>query len=156
MFTRLTATVTMSAPDAACACAMTACEGYLPVPTMSRDLNVRPAITNGVSIIDISAPGSGFGLRATSSDEVHDFNPVALVHQRVGEGVAPEDLEIVLDGHAARVDRQPRQQIGDGQRLVDFEGFPVERDEHRLWSRMLSLLRQIAASQGKLGTCASG
>ena len=50
MFTRRTATVTISAPDAACACAITACDGYFPVPTISREVNVRPAITNGVSI----------------------------------------------------------------------------------------------------------
>ncbi len=36
----------------------------------------------------------------------------------------------MLDRHAARVDGQPRQQIGDRQRLVDFEGFSVERDKH--------------------------
>src|SRR5262245_3377196 len=29
---------------------MTACDGYLPVPTMSRDVNVRFAMTNGVSV----------------------------------------------------------------------------------------------------------
>ncbi len=50
MFTRRTATVTMSAPEASCACAMTACEGYFPVPTMRREVNVRPAMTNGVSV----------------------------------------------------------------------------------------------------------
>src|ERR1043166_4119004 len=41
----LTATVTMSAPDASCAFAMTALDGYLPVPMMSRDWNVFPAMT---------------------------------------------------------------------------------------------------------------
>ena len=51
MFTRRTATVTMSAPDASCACAITACDGYLPVPTMSRDENVRPAMVKGVSVM---------------------------------------------------------------------------------------------------------
>ena len=40
MFTRRTATVTISAPDASCACAMTGVDGYLPVPTISRDVNV--------------------------------------------------------------------------------------------------------------------
>ena len=50
MFTRRTATVTMSAPDASWPARITACDGYLPVPTMSRDANVRPAMTNGVSV----------------------------------------------------------------------------------------------------------
>ena len=44
MFTRRTATVIMSAPDASCACTMTAGDEYLPVPTMSRDANVLPAM----------------------------------------------------------------------------------------------------------------
>ena len=42
-----TATVTIWVPDAACARAMTACDGYLPLPTISRDENVRPAMVNG-------------------------------------------------------------------------------------------------------------
>ena len=46
MFTRRTATVTMSAPDASCAFTITACDGYLPVPTIRRDANVLPAIEN--------------------------------------------------------------------------------------------------------------
>src|SRR5687767_12415910 len=56
MFTRRTATVTMSAPEAACACAITACDEYFPVPTIRRDLNSRPAITNGVSAINSQPP----------------------------------------------------------------------------------------------------
>ena len=40
-FTRRTATVTISVPDAACASAITACDGYLPVPTIRRDRKVR-------------------------------------------------------------------------------------------------------------------
>ena len=44
MFTRRTATVTMSAPDASCARCMTANDEYLPVPTIRRDANSRPAM----------------------------------------------------------------------------------------------------------------
>ena len=45
MLTRRTATVTMSAPDASWARCMTGNDEYLPVPTIRRDLNSRPAIT---------------------------------------------------------------------------------------------------------------
>ena len=45
MFTRRTATVTMSAPDASCACAITPWDEYFPVPTIRRDEKERPAIT---------------------------------------------------------------------------------------------------------------
>ena len=44
MFTRRTATVIISAPEASCACTITAGDEYLPVPTISRDENVLPAI----------------------------------------------------------------------------------------------------------------
>src|SRR5687767_5608575 len=43
MLTRRTATVTISAPDASTAAAFWAKSLYLPVPTISRDLKVRPA-----------------------------------------------------------------------------------------------------------------
>ncbi len=43
MFTRRTATVTISAPDASSAAAFCAKLLYLPVPTMRRDVKVRPA-----------------------------------------------------------------------------------------------------------------
>src|SRR5215468_387327 len=44
--TRRTATVTMSAPEAACARAISSKLRYLPVPTISRDLKARPAMTS--------------------------------------------------------------------------------------------------------------
>ena len=44
MFTRRTATVIISAPDASCACTITAGDEYLPVPTKRRDENVLSAI----------------------------------------------------------------------------------------------------------------
>src|SRR6185503_16152144 len=98
MFTRRTATVTMSAPDASCACAITACDEYLPVPTMSREVNVRPAMTNGVSVNaqlpttpnsqspivvnnqqPIAQSTIGNQKRCLpASNEVHDFQRVAL------------------------------------------------------------------------------
>src|SRR5689334_5249688 len=43
MFTRRTATVTISAPDASTAAAFSSRLLYLPVPTMSREVKVRPA-----------------------------------------------------------------------------------------------------------------
>ena len=42
MFTRRTATVTISAPDASTAAAFSSKLLYLPVPTISRELKVRP------------------------------------------------------------------------------------------------------------------
>ena len=39
------------AKDAACDCAITGSDPYLPVPTMRRDAKVRPAMTKRVSCI---------------------------------------------------------------------------------------------------------
>jgi hypothetical protein len=43
MLTRRTATVTISAPDASTAAAFSSKLLYLPVPTISREVKVRPA-----------------------------------------------------------------------------------------------------------------
>ena len=48
MFTRRTATVIISAPEASCAFTMTAGDEYLPVPTMRRDVKVLSAIVKCV------------------------------------------------------------------------------------------------------------
>src|SRR5262245_52136136 len=50
MFTRRTATVIISAPDASCARTMTGGDEYLPVPTISREENVLSAIFRRSSI----------------------------------------------------------------------------------------------------------
>ena len=117
MLTRRTATVTMSAPDAACACVMTACDGYFPVPTISRDLNVRPAITKGVSVTT----------RCSSTNEVHDLNGIAVPDDGVGERLPFDDVQIMLDSDAPRVDREPAEQLGHGERLLELERVPVQR-----------------------------
>src|SRR6266403_928045 len=53
-FTRRTATVTISAPDAACARAISGKLRYFPVPTISRDANARPAMTSWSDIFDLN------------------------------------------------------------------------------------------------------
>src|SRR5688500_867305 len=100
MFTRRTATVTMSAPDAVCACAITACDGYLPVPTMSRDRKVRQAMMKCVlvmgdlrfAICDLRSTVTIYGLRSPLSGayEVDNLDAIAVVHHRVGKQV-PRD-----------------------------------------------------------------
>src|SRR5262245_6144630 len=102
MFTRRTATVIMSAPDASCAWTMTAGEEYLPVPTMSREANVLPAMTRlSVGI---------FLVLLTASDEVDDLNLIALADLREIEDRALEHHEIVFDRHATGVDIELSQQ----------------------------------------------
>src|SRR5881392_878814 len=82
MFTRRTASVTMSAPDAACACVMTACDEYLPVPTMSRDTKVRPAMVKGESVM-----AKVYLEDLATAHEVDDFHGVAVADQRRRESM---------------------------------------------------------------------
>src|SRR5688572_31722355 len=130
MLTRLTATVTMSAPDAAIDCAITACDGYFPLPTINLEVNVRPAMTSGVSFIE-----SPRVMWLSAADEVDDLDAVAFVDERHLEHRPLENDEVVLDSHAARINRQPRQQVGDRQRPVKRMGFAVERDQQGTWLR---------------------
>src|SRR4051812_6088804 len=131
-FTRRTATVTMSAPEAACAWAITACDEYLPVPTMRREAKVRPAMTNGSLVIadlhDHRQRGTAPAL--TAADEVHDLDLVALGdHRRVVGGALDHEL-VALDGHAPCVDVELRQQRAHAQRLGEIVRVAVQSDGH--------------------------
>src|SRR5262245_56104071 len=133
MFTRRTATVTMSAPDASCACAMTACEEYLPVPTMSRERNVLSAMVKAVSVIAAWCFVPSYPLCPaclSAAHEVDDLQPIAFAHHRVGKSVVLDDREVVLDGHTPGIDLQRHEEIGDRQRPLELERFSVERDLH--------------------------
>src|SRR5436190_4882802 len=131
MFTRRTATVTMSAPDAACACAMIGCEEYFPVPTMSRDLNTRPAMVNGESFIALSLDRRDRAAAAApAADEIHDLNLVAVAHQRGSERVASHNDHVVFDGDPPGIDVQPLEQFLHGHWLLELVRVPVERNAH--------------------------
>src|SRR5882724_875316 len=110
MFTRRTATVIISAPDASCALTMTAFDEYLPVPTIRRDVNVLSAIVKE-SISVFSFLFSLLTFSSSATDKIHDFHRIALVNQRGRERVPLEDHEVELDGHAPPVDLQAREQI---------------------------------------------
>src|SRR6185369_844721 len=91
MFTRRTATVIISAPDASCARTITAGDEYLPVPTNRREVNVLSAIVKRSMALPISRSPKSSALPfdpLSAADEVHDFHRVALLHERRAEGVA--------------------------------------------------------------------
>src|SRR5688572_6055298 len=111
----------MSVPEARCASAITACEGYLPVPTMSRERNVLPAITSGSDIrVDLTQlPTTNYQLpkkqlptakkptsKLTAAYEVDDFDLVAVLQHRRVIRVAFDDDHVVLDCDASSVDAQ--------------------------------------------------
>ena len=65
-----------------------------------------------------------------AADEVHDFDLVAFVDGGAIKRVFPDDDEIVLDGHSARIDLQLRQERGDAQGRRDLVRVAVEPDIH--------------------------
>src|ERR1051325_3427552 len=103
MFTRRTATVIMSAPEASCAFTMTDGDEYFPVPTISREANVLPAIVKLESMNLLS-----------TADEVDDLHLIALAHQRVVECRALQDDQVVFDRHPARIDVELSQKTTHG------------------------------------------
>src|SRR5258705_1444567 len=105
MFTRRTATVTIPAPDASCAACMIWWVGYFPVPMMSRDVNSRPAITNGsVDILPSNLENLERTLRTLrtlilpTANEVAHLKLVPLRDRGRRVVVAFDDREVALDG----------------------------------------------------------
>ena len=74
-----------------------------------------------------------------AADEIDDLNSVAFANDCFGEGLPLQDGQVVLHGDTARIDRQPREQITDGEWLVDFEGLAVQRDDQRVESTAANL-----------------
>src|SRR6185295_14440747 len=109
MLTRRTATVIISAPEASCAWTMTAGDEYLPVPTMSRDRKVLPAMTKlSMAMLNpllrMLLPyhhTEGWRRnpavdRLSAADKVHDFHFVAVVYLGRVERCALQHDEVVL------------------------------------------------------------
>ena len=112
-FTRLTATVTMSAPEARCASAITRWDGYFPVPTMRRERKVLSAmVRRSVAISVLSVLSVALVVRVVgalaSADEVHDLYFIPLAHDDRLVFVALDDDEIVLDRDQAGVNLSGR------------------------------------------------
>src|SRR3954468_20953958 len=99
-FTRRTATVTISAPDASTAAAFSSKLLYLPVPTISREVKLRPATVQPSALMSCCTPTSA------TSDKMHDLERVPVFDANLAERGARDDLEVPLDGNAPGV--QPK------------------------------------------------
>src|SRR5437868_13320393 len=100
MLTRLTATVTISAPDAASAAAFCSKLLYLPVPTISREVKVRPA-TLQVSAIS-AAPHEG-----------DDLIIVAILDRHLTQSRARHDPKIAFHGHPGWLQAELERELGN-------------------------------------------
>ena len=81
---------------------------------------------------------------SAAANKVHDFHTVAVAYERGRERVPFENREIVLDGHAPRVDLEPLEEVVNRQRMFELERFPVERDAHERARHELYLTHRIA------------
>src|SRR5262245_8597930 len=122
-FTRRTATVTISAPAASMEWTMLSLSRYLPVPKISRERNVRPAITSGWS----GTPVSTVVAISTPSNKMHELEHITTLHGHAGEFSSVQDFPIVLDHDQLRIELQLAQQIGHGA-AIEFALVAVDGD----------------------------
>src|SRR5579864_5908391 len=109
---------------------------------MSREVNVLPAIVK-LSTSFYLFPTSCFLLLSSylppsnctpAPDEIDDLDLVAFPDQPLAECCAFDDIQIVLYGHATRVDVKAREELGDGQRVGnpgDLVAVAIEGDRQR-------------------------
>src|SRR3990170_2127564 len=91
--TRLTATVTTSAPDSSSDFFITSFEGYLPEPTIRRDVKVLPPILRVLSVF----------MRLSSSSHAYYFDSVVFFDYRQSVRCPRHYFFIKLHGNAFRL-----------------------------------------------------
>src|SRR5262245_24970619 len=84
---------------------MTAWVGYLPVPTTSREVNDRSAMTSESDMEFYSLDRF-----LSTTDKRHDLHLGTLVDECVSVPIALDDDAVAFDGDGARVDFKTRQQ----------------------------------------------
>src|SRR5436190_11480092 len=118
--TRRTATVMISVPDASWASRMTSIVEYLPVPTISRDVNSLPPRTRFVSYIPLP-----------STHRPNDLHLVAFRQHHRGVRRLRRDLAVDGDRRVLPLDVQEGEQALDGEPGLHFHRLTVDVDRHR-------------------------
>jgi hypothetical protein len=86
--------------------------------------------TTCVFVFARAAALRGFVCGSAASHEVYDFHGIAIVHERLREGVASDDRQVVLDRDASRINVQLGEEVGNRNGLIELETFAVQRDNH--------------------------
>ena len=85
-------------------------------------------MVSGVSVnVVVLNPGA---MCSAAADEVHNLHAITVADERCRERVAFQNRQVVLDRHAPWIDFELEEKFFDRQRLIELEGFPVERDAH--------------------------
>src|SRR5215813_4497505 len=117
--TRRTATVTISAPDSSCAWRMMSLLGYLPVPTMSRDVKSLPPSTRFVSYM-LPAP-----------HWPNDFHAVSLAQRHRGVRRLRRDLAVDRHRRELALHREVIEERTDAEPVGDLHLASVDGDLHQ-------------------------
>src|SRR5262249_59831905 len=120
MFTRRTATVTISEPDASTARRVSSNDRYLPVPTIRREVYSRPASVK-VSLVSIAS---------AASHEVDHLDRVSVVKDGRAVLGARHDGAVHLHGDPARPEAERGDEIGDRRPGGDRSRLAVDDDLH--------------------------
>src|SRR5687767_298018 len=118
---RRTATVTMSAPEASWQRFITSKLGYLPVPMISLDCSVWPAMTSGLS---------GMVFPLTPAHEGDDLDPVAVGEGVLGVARAANQLGVDLDRDGVAGKLKLGEQRGDGRGRRQLSRLAVDDELH--------------------------
>src|SRR3954467_455963 len=111
--TRRTATVTTSAPDASIASIICALDAYLPVPTIRRERNSRPAMAKGCgSLRVIEEIRSACATGSASAHEGDDLDGIVGCKLQLREGCpVAQNYSVALDDDCPRVEREGGKKI---------------------------------------------
>src|SRR5215475_13155103 len=121
MFTRRTATVMISAPDASTARRVSSNDRYFPVPMINRERYSRPASRKGSSIVMC---------RSAASDEVNDLDGVALAQRRRRVRGTRYDRPVELDRDAPPTEPERGHEVGHRRTVGQHMRLVVHRHLH--------------------------
>src|SRR2546421_9965233 len=110
----------ISVPEASWASRITSIEAYLPVPTISRDVNSSPPSTRFVSYMLLASP-----------HRPNDLHLVAFRQRHRAVVGLPRDLAIDRDGRVLALDVQEGEQRIHGEPGRDVHRLAVDADLHR-------------------------
>src|ERR1035437_2932536 len=115
--------VTISAPLASIAAAVSSRSLYFPVPTIKRERNWRPATVQVSSVCTVPSISA-------SPDEMHDLQAVPAGQQSFAIGGTRHDFLVAFHRHLAPIQFEHTEQPGHTQRCRKGSGLAVQGQGH--------------------------
>lgn len=89
----------------------------------------------------------GSGVKLSSADEVHDFEFVGVVEDRIRPAVAGDDVVVEFHGHAVGLEGELVEERGQGEAGVELALLAINDELHRAYSKRYGGGRERAESQ---------